>query len=274
MRSPTGMASALRRGVGTAAVVKLNMAKSTIHPTSCVLLPRADDRDTVSPRAAASSTRAGRRGRPCERRAPGVVARRARKSAGDMAPTAAHASRARAACARRARTRARERAWRRERERERARARELAGGEPESPRQTARTRAMGATRGLPLGRRKGEGLGQDAGTASQKRCLRASSSALRVHKQRRLPSSEASRAQALAPPKSFRHARVDAHELEGSRGQRCRPSGSAEPYGGSDAEARPEASTGPGVIIRLLVHRHRSVIVTSSAVSHNSFGEF
>ena len=31
---------------------------------------------------------------------------------------------------------------------------------------------------------------------------------------------------------------------------------------------------GPGVIIRLLVHRHRSVIVTSSAVSHNSFGEF
>ena len=117
----------------------------------------------------------------------------------------------------------------RERERERARAREPAGGEPESPRQTARTCAMGATRGLPLGRRKGEGLGQDAGTASQKRCLRASSSALRVHKQRRLPSSEASRAQALAPPKSFRHARVDAHELEGSRGQRCRPSGSAEP---------------------------------------------
>ena len=123
MRSPTGMASALRRGVGTAAVVKLNMAKSTIHPTSCVLLPRADDRDTVAPRAAALSTRAGRRGRPCERRAPGVVARRARKSAGDMAPTAAHASRARAACARRARTRARERAWRRERERERERAR-------------------------------------------------------------------------------------------------------------------------------------------------------
>ena len=260
MRSPTGMASALRRGVGTAAVVKLNMAKSTIHPTSCVLLPRADDRDTVAPRAAASSTRAGRRGRPCERRAPGVVARRARKSAGDMAPTAAHASRARAACARRARTRARERAWRRERERERESARgEPAGGEPESPRQTARTRAMGATRGLPLGRRKGEGLGQDAGTASQKRCLRASSSALRVHKQRRLPSSEASRAQALAPPKSFRHARVDAHELEGSRGQRCRPSGSAEPpYAAAEQiRVRCEHST--------LVHHHhhRSVIVTA-----------
>ena len=157
----------------------------------------------------------------------------------------------------------------RERERQRERARASPPAVSPSRRGKRRAHARWAQRaGFLSGGEKGEGLGQDAGTASQQRCLRASSSALPSPQQRHLPSSEASRAQALAPPRSFRHARVDAHELEGSRGQRCRPSGSAEPpYAAAEQiRVRCEHSTSGAPSPSSICHR--DLLLTSSAVSH------